>query len=44
MDAGRILDAGTHEELMSRSEVYRQIYDLQFRFPDLASPPIVVTV
>ena len=44
MDAGRIVDAGTHDELMGRSEAYRQIYDLQFRFPDLASPSILATV
>jgi ABC-type multidrug transport system fused ATPase/permease subunit len=44
LDSGRIQDAGTHEELMRRSEAYRQLYDLQFHAPDLASPPILVTV
>jgi len=44
MDAGRILDAGTHDELMGRSEVYRQLYELQFHAPDLASPSILATV
>jgi ATP-binding cassette subfamily B protein/subfamily B ATP-binding cassette protein MsbA len=31
MDAGRVLDVGAHDELMRRSEVYRRLYQLQFR-------------
>ncbi len=30
MDNGSIADIGTHEELLSRSEIYREIYDSQF--------------
>lgn len=28
---GKIADRGTHEELLERSEIYRAIYDMQFR-------------
>lgn len=28
---GKIVDRGTHEELLERSEIYRSIYDMQFR-------------
>ena len=30
LEAGRITDAGTHEDLMSRDGTYRRLYDLQF--------------
>lgn len=29
MDAGKISDVGTHEELLSRSEIYREVYESQ---------------
>ena len=29
MDGGRITDIGTHDELMVRSEIYREVYDSQ---------------
>jgi ATP-binding cassette subfamily B protein len=29
MDNGRIADRGTHEELLKRSEIYREIYEQQ---------------
>lgn len=29
MDEGKISDIGTHEELMQRSEIYREVYDSQ---------------
>ncbi|MFO0870095.1 MAG: ABC transporter ATP-binding protein [Pirellulales bacterium] len=31
MDQGRIVDCGTHQELTARCEVYRRLYELQFR-------------
>ncbi len=31
MDAGRIVDLGTHTELIRRCELYRRLYDIQLR-------------
>lgn len=31
MNAGRILDAGSHDELLRRCDLYRRLHDLQFR-------------
>ena len=31
MDNGRIADTGRHEELLERSEIYREIYEQQTR-------------
>ena len=31
MDDGRVADCGTHEELMERSEIYREVYESQNR-------------
>lgn len=31
LDEGRIVERGTHEELLARGGVYRAIYDIQFR-------------
>ena len=30
MDEGAIVDIGTHEELISRSDLYQRLYNLQF--------------
>jgi ATP-binding cassette subfamily B protein/subfamily B ATP-binding cassette protein MsbA len=30
MEAGRIVDAGTHEEMLARNGLYRRLYQLQF--------------
>jgi ABC-type multidrug transport system fused ATPase/permease subunit len=30
MQDGRILDAGTHNELIARCELYRRLYQIQF--------------
>lgn len=34
MDGGRILEMGNHEELMERSEVYREVYTSQMKGGD----------
>ena len=34
MDAGRITDVGTHEELMQKSSIYREVYDSQQKGAD----------
>ena len=31
MDGGKISDMGTHEELMERSRIYREVYDSQIK-------------
>jgi subfamily B ATP-binding cassette protein MsbA len=33
MDQGRIVDSGTHGELLERGGLYRKLYDLQFQDP-----------
>jgi len=34
MDGGKITDVGTHEELMEKSEIYREVYDSQQKGAD----------
>jgi subfamily B ATP-binding cassette protein MsbA len=31
LEDGRIVDTGTHQELLGRSGLYRKLYDMQFR-------------
>jgi ABC-type multidrug transport system fused ATPase/permease subunit len=34
MDAGRIVERGTHDELLARGGTYRRLHDLQFAAGD----------
>lgn len=36
MDGGRIVDTGTHSELLVKSPLYRNIYEIQFHQADIA--------
>ena len=40
MDAGRIAEMGTHQELLDRGGIYRRLYELQFAEEDLARDSI----
>jgi ABC-type multidrug transport system fused ATPase/permease subunit len=31
MNAGRIIDIGTHDELLRQCDLYRRLHDIQFR-------------
>ena len=36
LDDGRVSDVGTHQELISRPGIYKDIYDIQMRSDDRA--------
>ncbi|MBN2473204.1 MAG: ABC transporter ATP-binding protein [Pirellulales bacterium] len=41
MQSGQILDAGTHDELLGRCDLYRRVYRIQFEEPGKgADPPL----
>jgi subfamily B ATP-binding cassette protein MsbA len=37
MDAGRIVEQGTHDELLARNGIYRRLYELQFAEEEVVS-------
>jgi subfamily B ATP-binding cassette protein MsbA len=44
LEAGRVSEVGTHEELMAKSGTYRRLYDLQFRDEPSAGGDLGLTV
>jgi ABC-type multidrug transport system fused ATPase/permease subunit len=38
LDQGRIVELGTHEELMARGGLYAHLYSMQFRDQELVTP------
>lgn len=42
MDAGRIAEIGSHQELMTRNGIYRKLYDLQFAEEEVDSVQLTV--
>jgi ABC-type multidrug transport system fused ATPase/permease subunit len=38
LDAGQVVQRGTHEELLRTGGLYRRLYDLQFRSAEPAIP------
>ncbi|MFH1141378.1 MAG: ABC transporter ATP-binding protein [Chloroflexota bacterium] len=43
MDKGRIIDAGTHDELLQRCALYARLYNLNFQDEDGAEPEAAAT-
>ena len=41
LDAGRIIEEGSHQELMANEGLYKQLYEIQFRDHDVAVSPTV---
>ncbi len=41
LDAGRIIEEGTHQELMANEGLYKHLYEIQFRDHDIAVSPTV---
>jgi subfamily B ATP-binding cassette protein MsbA len=39
IDEGRIIEQGTHEELLVRGGLYKRLYEMQFKEEPLATIP-----
>jgi len=39
IEGGQVAEAGTHEELLKRSGLYKKLYEMQFKEPEAATPP-----
>ena len=44
IDQGRVVEQGTHEELLTTGGLYSRLYELQFRGEEEESPRELVTV
>ena len=40
MDKGKIMEMGTHQELMNHGGIYRKIYDMQMSLPEEVSADV----
>ena len=40
LEAGRVVQRGTHEQLLQASGLYRRLYDLQFRDEEPATAEV----
>jgi ATP-binding cassette, subfamily B, bacterial MsbA len=43
LDGGRIVEDGTHDQLIARHGLYRELFDLQFGRPDVDEPSLVAS-
>ncbi len=44
MEKGRIIETGTHDELLAHGGTYKKLYELQFADEELSEPPILAGV
>jgi ABC-type multidrug transport system fused ATPase/permease subunit len=43
MDRGRLVDSGTHDELLARGGIYRTLYERQFKAGRRTAPDLAAT-